>query len=175
MSIRALCRLIACCMGFLIIGMAGKAEAQCFRSSITSPAPFLGNHDEIFQLSDGSYWRVQHEYSYLYEYYPNVVVCPDRMLLIVGDRTLNVAPIVSAPGDPNEERAVVESRIDGQFEGFEFGRVYLLQNGQVWRQTSARIRLRLRLSPRVLIVPTASGFEMTVEGVEGGVRVERLR
>src|SRR3972149_3540602 len=45
----------------------------------------------------------------------------------------------------------IESRIDGTFEGFEAGRIFKLVNGQVWEQTEAKIRIRIRVSPRVVI------------------------
>ena len=51
---------------------------ECFQSSIVSPTPFMGNNEEIFKLSDGSVWEVKYEYEYLYEYYPSVIVCPNR-------------------------------------------------------------------------------------------------
>jgi hypothetical protein len=60
----------------------------------------MGNDGEIFELDDGSFWQVKYEYEYMYEYYPNVVICPSRRTLIVGRETLNVEPVgaVGAPG-----------------------------------------------------------------------------
>lgn len=43
---------------------AAARAADCFQTSILSPAPFLGNHDEVVKLSDGSLWQVQNEYNY---------------------------------------------------------------------------------------------------------------
>ena len=68
----------------LSMGFWTDAEAQtCYTSSITSPTPFMGNDGEIFRLSDGSVWEVKYEYEYLYEYYPQVVICPSRGILII--------------------------------------------------------------------------------------------
>lgn len=64
--------------------------ADCFSSTIMTPAPFMGNNDEIFKLADGSIWQVKFEYSYLYEYYPSVIVCPSQGVLVVGGKKLNV-------------------------------------------------------------------------------------
>jgi len=70
--------------------------AECYQSTIIEPTPFLGNDNEIFQLADGSIWQVKFEYEYLYEYYPDVVICPDREVLIIGDSSLNVVPLRAA-------------------------------------------------------------------------------
>lgn len=69
--------------------------AECYQSSIVSPTPFMGNDDEVFKLSDGSFWQVKYEYEYLYEYYPTVVICPTRGTLLVSGKSLNVVPIRS--------------------------------------------------------------------------------
>ena len=53
----------------------------------------MGNNDEIFVLSDGSIWQVKYEYEYLYEYYPDVVICPNRGKLVVDGKSLNVVPV----------------------------------------------------------------------------------
>ncbi|NRF93863.1 hypothetical protein HQN89_23270 [Paenibacillus frigoriresistens] len=34
------------------------------------------------------------------------------------------------------ESSVIESRIDGDFEGYDQGKIYKLMNGQIWKQTS---------------------------------------
>jgi hypothetical protein len=73
----------------------GHAEA-CRQASILDPVPFMGNDNEIFRLDDGSLWRVTYEYEYLYEYYPGVVICPDRGKLIIKGRALAVVPV--SPG-----------------------------------------------------------------------------
>ena len=69
--------------------------AKCYQSSVVSPTPFMGNNDEVFKLSDGSFWQVKYEYEYLYEYYPTVVICPSSGMLLVSGKSLNVVPIRS--------------------------------------------------------------------------------
>jgi hypothetical protein len=83
---------------FLALTLAGASDwlaaapppakaADCFTSTIVEPAPFLGN-DEIFQLSDGSFWKVQYEYRYLYLYYTSVIICPSIGKLSVDGQKL---------------------------------------------------------------------------------------
>ncbi|WP_156317925.1 hypothetical protein [Blastomonas sp. AAP25] len=78
----------------------GSASAQaCYESMISNPTPFMGKNDEIFQLSDGSIWQVKYEYEYLYEYSPSVIICPDKGVLIINKKSLNVIALrsVDAP------------------------------------------------------------------------------
>ena len=50
----------------------------------------MGNDGEIFKLDDGSLWEVKYEYEYMYEYYPNVIICPSKGKLVVDGKSLNV-------------------------------------------------------------------------------------
>ena len=63
--------------------------AECYISTIVKPTPFLGNDGEIVQLQDGTIWEIKYEYEYMYEYYPEVIVCPTRGVLIVDEKKLN--------------------------------------------------------------------------------------
>ena len=53
----------------------------------------MGNHDEIFELSNGTIWKVKYEYEYLYEYYPSVIVCPTKNYIIIVCKELIVSKI----------------------------------------------------------------------------------
>ncbi|HKE17829.1 MAG TPA: hypothetical protein VKB80_23295 [Kofleriaceae bacterium] len=71
--------------------------------------------------------------------------------------------------------APIDSRIDGEFQGWT-GRTMLgLANGQIWRQLGTEARYAYKISPRVQIRRTADGCTLTVEGVEGQMLVERIR
>jgi len=72
---------------------APSALAACYQSEITAPSPFMGNHDEVFVLTDGSVWQVKYEYEYLYEYLPSVIICPSQNKLIIKGKPLDVAPL----------------------------------------------------------------------------------
>jgi len=69
---------------------AKTSKQACYKSSILSPTPFMGNNGEIFKLADGSLWKIMYEYQYLYEYYPNVTICPSQGKLVIKGKTLNV-------------------------------------------------------------------------------------
>lgn len=65
----------------------------CYTSFIQAPAPFLGNGGETIVLGDGSIWTEEsYQYLYLYEYYPNVLVCPSSGKMLLGRNEFTVVP-----------------------------------------------------------------------------------
>jgi len=231
----------------------------------------MGNNDEVFKLADGSVWQVKHEYEYMYEYYPSVVVCPSQGKLIVAKKTLNVQRLygptahqqsaighlaiagkwelyeesnlqgnisgIVAPGrifttssgniyevtgltqqlvlelqpkvvvlrngdiyrlmvegfdealickklNPEpagsssvsaSSAAVIESRIDGEFIGWDGETIFKLRNGQIWQQSSYGIAFTFAYSPGVMIYQSGSVYKMRVDGVDGEIEVSRLK
>lgn len=76
--------------------MSAAAAANCYRTTIQEPQPFLGTGDgsEIIILSDGSIWKdVSYQYLYLYEYFPSVVICPSAGKMILGEHEFRVVRI----------------------------------------------------------------------------------
>lgn len=116
---------------------AGAMAAQeCFDSAIMSPPPFMGISGEIFKLLDGTIGEVGAEFEYLYEYYPPVTVCPSRSILILKEKSLSIS-ILATPAtaqgvatDPNTNRTpdLIESKIDDEFGGYDYGNIYRLRN-----------------------------------------------
>lgn len=165
----------------LVFGLAfaSKTIAECYESSISRPSPFLGNHGEMFQLLDGSLWEVQHEYSYLYAYYPAVVICPDEGYLLIDDERINV--VLRAPPPSTDSRSddaspsSLESRIDGEFEGWEGETIVKLSNGQIWQQAEYYYYYHYAYSPAVLLFKANGMYKMAVEGVDRPVGVVQLK
>lgn len=163
-------------------GNDAAVATGCYESAIVSPAPFMGNNGEMFKLSDGSIWEVKNEYQYMYAYYPMVIVCPSKGKIAIKGKTLNVQRVGGSEpiqrsnteqGRSSDE--VIESRIDGEFSGWEGETIFKLTNGQVWQQVDGRYTYTYRYSPEVLIFRSGSGYEMQVEGVDGRVRISRLK
>lgn len=73
------------------------------------------------------------------------------------------------------EATVIESRIDGDFEGWEGDTIFKLQNGQVWQQVEYDYHYHYAYMPEVMIVRTSRGWVMSVDGVAKTIGVERLR
>ena len=73
------------------------------------------------------------------------------------------------------EPEVIESRIAGQFKGYNGNSKFTLENGQVWAQAQKESRYYPPLdSPPVLIVKGGWGHRMYVLG-GGNIRVTRVR
>lgn len=71
--------------------------------------------------------------------------------------------------------SVIETQIDGDFEGWEGETIVKLMNGQIWQQTEYHYHYHYAFMPKVLIYRSGGGYKMKVEGVEKAVGVERLR
>ena len=168
----------------LVLLLSANAAAQgCYESSIIAPSPFMGNNGEVFKLADGSIWEVKYEYEYMYEYYPSVIACPAKGKMVVGQRTLNVQLLNAAIPPPKSQDSakspltseVIESRIDGDFEGWEGDTIFKLMNGQVWQQMDGRYKYTYKYGPKVIIFRSGPAYKMQVDGVEGTIAVRPLR
>lgn len=72
----------------------------------------------------------------------------------------------------------VVGHIQGHFEGFEMGRSYVLQGGQVWRQIDDATLAGVRLdNPAVIITPGRIGnvWYMQVGGYNTHAKVQRVK
>lgn len=72
-------------------------------------------------------------------------------------------------------RTIIESQIDGDFEGFDEDNVYKLTNGQIWIQTEYKYHYSYSYMPRVIIFENHGRFYMNVDGIGENVEVEQLR
>ena len=68
---------------------------------------------------------------------------------------------------------MIESRIDGDFDGWVGDTVFKLQNGQIWQQTSPSAKYLFVHAPRVVI--SGAPHKMRVEGLPTEISVRRLR
>jgi hypothetical protein len=169
----------------LIFASGEPALAQdCYSSSISKPTPFMGNSDELFQLTDGSIWQVKYEYDYLYEYYPEVVICPSMGKLIIKGKQLNVEkisagkspPTAQTPSPPKALTQAIQSRIDGDFEGWDGEKIYKLSNGQIWQQIDGHYHYHFAYAPEVIIYAEGQGYKMKVmDDDDQSVAVRQLR
>lgn len=155
------------------ISLISLYSFACYESSITSPQPFMGNNGEIFKLADGSIWEINYEYEYLYEYYPNVVACPEKYYIILNGKKLNATPLSGAGSSTGV--TVIESKIDGESEGFEGDTIFKLMNGQIWQQTDGKYKYKYKFMPKVTILSKGNTGKMSIEGIDKTIRVIRIR
>jgi hypothetical protein len=95
--------------------------------------------------------------------------------------TLRVARAVldkdKVPEIPNRvsEPAVIETGIDGDFEGWDGDTVFKLENGQVWQQVSFDYEYHYAYRPKVLVYKSGSVYKMRVDGMHHEITVKRLK
>ncbi len=89
-------------------------------------------------------------------------------------RKLNVDRQTTAP-EGKAPAAVIESRIDGEFSGWNGETIFKLQNGQIWQQSSHAYKYVYKYSPEVVIYRSGSAYKMRVDGVEGEIQVKQLQ
>jgi hypothetical protein len=85
------------------------------------------------------------------------------------------APLPAPAPVPGPTGNVIESRIDGDFNGWDGETVFALQNGQIWRQAAYDYYYQYAYNPSVLIYPASDGRRMKVDGADRTIPVERLQ
>jgi hypothetical protein len=75
----------------------------------------------------------------------------------------------------DQQPCVVESRIDGNFEGWSGNTTFRLINGQVWQQTSFGFLFHFAARPEVVIYRVESVYKMRVDGVKGSITVKQVK
>ena len=159
---------------FTVLVITGTANAQdCYESSILSPSPFMGNHGEVFKLSDGSIWEVTYEYEYLYEYFPSVIICPSLGKLILKEKQLSIASIAVAQSEAslNNEKSgwtvFEETNLEGSISGIvELGRLFKTTSRNIYEVTGLTLQLVLELQPSVLVLRNGDTYKLIVDGFD---------
>ena len=90
------------------------------------------------------------------------------------EETINVVQI-NANNSSNTISRVIETQIDGEFEGWEGETIFKMMNGQIWQQSSYAYMYSYAYSPEVIIYETSSGYVMKVDGVEETINVIKLK
>jgi hypothetical protein len=160
---------------FFVCALPGAANADaCYDSSVVSPAPFLGNNDEIVKLADGSVWEVKYEYAYLYAYYPKVTVCPGRGKLIIENTELNVQQVShsrsvvssQSPSGQSQNWAVFEeTSIRAMVSGVvQQGSIFKTLSGNVYEVTGPTAQAVALVQPAVMVMKSGDVYKLRVEG-----------
>lgn len=72
-------------------------------------------------------------------------------------------------------QSVIESKVDGEFEGWGGETVVKLMNGQIWLQTEYYYEYHYAYMPDVLLYQSGGVWKMKVEGINKAVGVAQLR
>src|SRR5688500_2848943 len=76
---------------------------------------------------------------------------------------------------PSDNPSMMETRMAGDFTGWDGRTVFQFVNGQVWQQISFGTVYQFARSPKVTLVSTSGGWRMQVEGVPQSIQVRRIR
>jgi hypothetical protein len=71
--------------------------------------------------------------------------------------------------------SVIESQIDGDFEGWEGETIVKLMNGQIWQQAEYHYDYDYSFMAEVVIYRSGGSYKMKVEGIDEAVRVIQLK
>lgn len=121
------------------------------------------DENAIFKLSNGTFWvQAHYEYWYHYAYMPEAKIIEEngRTFLSVAGRTVQV----------NRVYDVIESNVDGKFEGWKGKTQYRLTNGQTWQQAESKYEYKYAFRPEVIICNVNGEYIMSVEGTRAVVR-----
>jgi hypothetical protein len=69
----------------------------------------------------------------------------------------------------------IESRVSGEFEGWDGNTVVELQNGQIWKQRDRVYKYTYKISPKAIVYQSGDGCHMKVDGADQEILVERLK
>lgn len=70
---------------------------------------------------------------------------------------------------------VIETQIDGEFEGWDGETIFKLMNGQIWQQSSYQYMYHYSYCPQVLIYEFNDTWNMKVEDVDASINVVKLK
>ena len=73
------------------------------------------------------------------------------------------------------DEAVIETQIDGDFEGWDGETIWKMENGQIWQQSSYSYHYHYASDPKVLIYRSGGGWKMKVDGDDETVDVKKLK
>jgi hypothetical protein len=82
--------------------------------------------------------------------------------------------VQTRPSEP-PRGGVIETEIDGDFEGWEGETVVKLMNGQIWQQTEYHYEYHYAFDPQVMIYQSGGQWKMKVDGTDEAVGVQRLK
>lgn len=132
----------------------------------------------VFKTISGNHYKIaEPTIEVVVEVMPSVTVLRSGnmyKLIIEGfDSPILCTRLGGATSNPSTA-TVIESRIDGESEGFDGETVFKLRNGQFWIQTDGYYRYRYKYAPEVLIYREGSQYKLKLEGIDRSVTVRQL-
>jgi hypothetical protein len=70
---------------------------------------------------------------------------------------------------------VMETKIDGEFEGWDGETIFKMMNGTIWQQASYDYTYHYAYMPDVIVFRKRGTFYMRVEGVDDEIAVNQIK
>ena len=125
------------------------------------------DNEELFKMNNGTYWiQAVYKYWYHYEERPVGIIKEEyaRYYLSVAGQEVEIRKLNSP----------IESRIKGEFKGWDGKTSYTLTNGQKWEQVESNCKYAsYGYSPEAIVYEAPSGIYMKVAGTR--VKVKRIK
>lgn len=99
----------------------------------------------------------------------------NKQALDVAVALLNASSLPAEDSSGFDDTEVIESYIKGEFKGWDGDTIFILDNGQIWQQSSYAYTYHYAYHPKVIIYKTAGGYKMMVEGASGSIYVRRIK
>lgn len=136
--------------------------------------------ETIVKLMNGELWQQsEYYYHYHYAYMPTVSIIENitgyKMKVDGIDKEVGVIKLSSLSSFDNTHSDVIESQIDGDFNGWEGETIFKLMNGQIWKQSSYSYHYSYKFMPKVIIYKSDYGYKMKVDGDSETVDVEQIK
>lgn len=115
--------------------------------------------------------------NFVYDYVSEKITYEEfktNLHIAINRPTKALTPLPSLPSTPSSA-SVIETKIEGDFEGWEGETIFKLDNGQIWQQESYAYTYHYAYRPDVLIYKSGTRYKMKVEGVKDEIYVKRLK
>ncbi len=91
--------------------------------------------------------------------------------------SLSLNPSIPRPNMPQADYqdVQVETRISGEFEGWQGDTIVKLMNGQIWQQSEYYYQYHYSYMPKVTIISISGQFKMIIDGIPKAIGVIRLK
>ncbi len=126
------------------------------------------NGGAVFKLVNGQAWQQKHHmYKYRYQYRPSVQIIRD------GNEHMLHVDCMDEPVAVVRVSIIEDGPIVSDFKGFSQDARFEFQNGRVWVPAEYKYKYHYAHRPHAIVVDGINGTELSVDGMEGTLRVRR--
>lgn len=136
-------------------------------------------NNTILKTVSGDIFQVTNSHQKHFSLYsPKVFIFKDGskyILKIDGIKEQITSDLLNKTRGTQNTKALITTKIDGDFKGYHKGNLYKLRNGQIWEQVDSENRSRNQYAPDVIIYLKSGKYYMQVEGMQDAVVVNKLK